>query len=118
MHSATLASTSAPTPRVSETVVTVVDASGAPTPSTEVVVTQSSHAFGFGNIGFDFIGLANGQPDEIFNAATLPFCWGRFEPKRGMPDTARLQQAARWFRRRGVTLTGHSAPVRTPADLL
>ena len=119
MHSAALASPSAPTHRVAESVVTVMDASGVPLPNTEVVVAQLSHAFAFGNIGFDFIGLANGQPDEIgtaslaelyvdvFNTATLPFYWGRFEPKRGAPDTARLQRTARWFRTHGVTPKGH-----------
>ena len=27
---------------------------------------------------------------DVFNSATLPFYWGRFEPVRGRPDTARL----------------------------
>lgn len=105
--------------RLGETVVTVVDASGAPLPGIEVSVQQTRHAFGFGNIGFDFIGLANGEPDgagteelaalyaDVFNVATLPFYWGRFEPERGKPDTARLRQTARWFRERGVALKGH-----------
>ena len=119
MRSTAFSSTSAPTHRICETVVTVTDASGAALPNAEVVVSQVSHAFGFGNIGFDFLGLANGEPDDIdtesladlyadlFNTATLPFYWGRFEPTRGAPDTARLQQTARWFRQRGVTLKGH-----------
>ena len=119
MHSASLSSTSSSTHKVCESVVTVTDASRSPLANTEVVVSQVSHAFGFGNIGFDFLRLANGEPDEIgtesladlyadlFNTATLPFYWGRFEPVRGAPDTARLQQTARWFRQRGVTLKGH-----------
>lgn len=119
MHSAVLSSASAPVHRVCETVVTVTNASGIPLPNVEVVVAQTRHAFGFGNIGFDFLGLANGEPDEIgteslaklyadvFNTATLPFYWGRFEPTRGAPDTARLQQTARWFREHGIALKGH-----------
>ena len=119
MHSAVLSSASAPVHRVCETVVTVTNASGIPLPNVAVVVAQTRHAFGFGNIGFDFLGLANGEPDEIgteslatlyadvFNTATLPFYWGRFEPTRGAPDTARLQQTARWFRERGIALKGH-----------
>ncbi|TFB67533.1 endo-1,4-beta-xylanase [Cryobacterium sp. Hz9] len=119
MHSASLSSTSSSSHKVCEAVVTVTDTSGSPLTNTEVVVSQVSHAFGFGNIGFDFLRLANGEPDEIgtesladlyadlFNTATLPFYWGRFEPVRGAPDTARLQQTARWFRQRGVTLKGH-----------
>jgi len=118
-HSATLSSSSAPAHRVHETLLTVADTSGRALANTEVSVAQISHAFGFGNIGFDFLSLANDEPDEIgtetlatlyndiFNTATLPFYWGRFEPRRGEPDTARLQQAARWFQQRGVALKGH-----------
>ena len=93
-------------------------------------VEQVRHAFGFGNIGFDFIGLANdgaespranafggASPDlaprlvdlwfELFNAVTLPFYWRGFEPERGHPDTARLRRAAQWFIDRGATVKGH-----------
>ena len=95
----------------------------------QVTVRQTRHAFGFGNIGFDLIGLANredhsietgfGQAPaalaetvaerwlEVFNTATLPFYWRTFEPVEGEPDTARLQAAARWFVERGVTVKGH-----------
>ena len=119
MQKASVDSASAPAHRIHETVVTVTDAAGAPLAETAVVVSQVSHAFGFGNIGFDFIPLANGEPDEVgtehladlytdvFNRATLPFYWGRFEPRRGEPDTARLKQTARWFRDRAVQLKGH-----------
>jgi endo-1,4-beta-xylanase len=119
MQSAALPSGSVPTHRLGETVATVTDASGEPLANTEVVVAQTRHEFGFGNIGFDFIGLANGEPDgigtehlaelyaDVFNTATLPFYWGRFEPVRGAPDTARLRQTARWLRERGVALKGH-----------
>lgn len=119
MQKASLNNASAPAHRIRETVVTVTDPSGAPLPDTAVDVSQVSHAFGFGNIGFDFIPLANGEPDEVgtehladlytdvFNRATLPFYWGRFEPRRGAPDTARLQATARWFRERGVQPKGH-----------
>ncbi|KQS08957.1 1,4-beta-xylanase [Curtobacterium sp. Leaf183] len=111
--------TSAPAHRFGETVLTVVDAAGAPLPDVAVTVAQTRHAFAFGNIGFDFVPLANGETDpvgtedlaalytDVFNTATLPFYWGRFEPERGKPDTGRLQQAARWFRERGVALKGH-----------
>jgi len=109
----------APAHRLGEAVLTVTDAAGAPRPGAEVTVAQTRHAFVFGNIGFDFIPLANGEPDEVgtealaalftdvFTTATLPFYWGQFEPERGTPATARLQATARWFRDRGVTLKGH-----------
>jgi GH35 family endo-1,4-beta-xylanase len=107
-----------PSHRIGAAVVTVTDANGNPLADGEVTVAQTRHAFGFGNIGFDFIGLANGagrEGDErlaelytdLFNWATLPFYWGRFEPREGEPDTERLLSTARWFRERGVALKGH-----------
>ncbi|WP_085371002.1 endo-1,4-beta-xylanase [Leifsonia sp. NCR5] len=118
IYSAAEPSTTAPAHRIHEAVVTVLDARGEPLAGAEVTVEQTRHAFGFGNIGFDFIGLANGEGNEaderlaelytgVFNTATLPFYWGRFEPRRGEPDTARLQRTARWFRDRSVALKGH-----------
>jgi GH35 family endo-1,4-beta-xylanase len=118
--------------RFAEAQVTVTDAGGRPLADTEVVVEQTRHDFLFGNIGFDFIPLANGETEQraeevetfggasieqlehladlyldVFNTATLPFYWGRFEPERGKPDTARLKRTAEWFRDRGVGLKGH-----------
>ena len=118
IYSAAEPSTTAPAHRIHEAVVTVLDARGEPLAGAEVTVEQTRHAFGFGNIGFDFIGLANGEGNEaderlaelytgVFNTATLPFYWGRFEPRRGEPNTARLQRTARWFRDRSVALKGH-----------
>lgn len=101
---------------------TVQDPEGRPLADTEVTVTMTRHAFGFGCIGFDFIPLANDEATgaergrlealadrwlDVFNACTLPFYWGRFEPVRGVPDTERLRAAARWFVERGVTVKGH-----------
>jgi GH35 family endo-1,4-beta-xylanase len=43
----------------------------------------------------------------LFNFATLPFYWGRFEPVRGQPDTERLLATARWFADRGCVVKGH-----------
>ncbi len=119
--------------RTAETTVTVLGPDGTPLADAEVTVAQTRHAFGFGNIGFDFIPLANGEtaphPDDdvetfggahleqlehlaglwldLFNTATLPFYWGRFEPRRGEPQTERLRATARWFADRGVELKGH-----------
>lgn len=119
--------------RATRATVTVRDASGVPLADTEVTVEQTRHAFQFGNIGFDFIPLANGEtaphPDDdvetfggaslealgrladlwldVFNTATLPFYWGRFEPRRGAPQTERIRRTAEWFRDRGVALKGH-----------
>ena len=109
--------------------VTVLNGDGQPQSDREVIVEQGAHAFRFGNIGFDFISLANQETDpqrtpfggaspeqaarltdlwfDVFNTATLPFYWGAFEPHRGHPDTARLHQAAQWFVDHGCQVKGH-----------
>lgn len=102
-------------------------------PGARVTVEQTSHAFGFGNIGFDFIEWIAGPPLldrgreletfggnliprpeemardwlELFNTVTLPFYWRGYEPERGRPQTDRLRLTARWFRERGVLVKGH-----------
>ena len=105
--------------RTVETTLTVRGPDGRPLPGTPVVVEQQRHAFLFGCIGFDLVGLANGEDAstataslaeqwlELFNAATLPFYWGDFEPVPGRPDTRRLRAAAGWFADRGVVVKGH-----------
>lgn len=119
--------------RRAEARIVVVGPDGRPVPAgTEVTVAQHRHQFLFGNIGFDFIPLANGETSldpaegetfggasidqlehladlflDVFNQATLPFYWGRFEPERGRPDTERLLRTARWFTEHGVVLKGH-----------
>lgn len=114
--------------RTAQTAVTVTDAAGTPLPGLEVKVAQRRHSFGFGNIGFDLIPLANHETEyernvfggatgnlerlgelyvELFNQTTLPFYWRGFEPHRGRPDTVRLKRTAEWFRERGVSVKGH-----------
>lgn len=116
--------------RHTRTTVTLTDAAGAPLADREVTVEQTGHAFGFGNIGFDVVGLANDEPTtplyspfggasvetarhiaplwlDLFNHATLPFYWRGFEPERGRPDTERLRRTAQWFADRGVAVKGH-----------
>ena len=104
--------------RLGEAELTLTAADGSALAYTEVEVTQTGHAFGFGNIGFDFIDLANGSGRDddaelaelwldLFNTATLPFYWGTFEPVQGQPRTKELLAAARWFADRGVRLKGH-----------
>ena len=116
--------------RIADATVTVRGEDGSPLPDADVVVEQVRHEFGFGNIGFDFVGLANGEGDDaatslfggatasqaehladlwfdVFNTATLPFYWGGFEPERGRPDTARLRRTAEWFVERGAAVKGH-----------
>jgi GH35 family endo-1,4-beta-xylanase len=102
--------------RVRETTLTVRRPDGTPAADTDVVVEQTAHAFGLGNIGFDFVGLTAEELDRsalaeqwlgIYNVATLPFYWKQFEPAEGAPDTDRLAAAARWLAGRGVRVKGH-----------
>lgn len=120
--------------RVLTQTITITDAAGLPLAHHPVMLSQVAHDFGFGNIGFEFIGLANGDvadgdPGEnepvfggasaasapllarlwldLYNQVTLPFYWRGFEPERGAPDTARLLATARWFAERGVAVKGH-----------
>ena len=123
----------APVPgRAVEAALRVLDATGAPLPDAPVVVEQVRHAFGFGNIGFDLLPLIGGPAPEgaedveafgtadsldlavladawlgLFDHVTLPFYWGRYEPRRGETDEARLRATAQWFADRGVTVKGH-----------
>jgi len=108
----------------------VLDPAGRPRAGELVTVAQRAHAFGFGCTGADLLHLAGvgsehpasdsasdpaGGADApvvaqwlgLFDAATLPFYWARFEPVEGEPDTARMLRAARWFVDRGVTVKGH-----------
>lgn len=123
----------------------LVDGSGAPLADVEVEVRQRRHAFGFGNIGFDLLRMVGGPDPEgaeaveafggvadvdparfqeqwlrLFNTATLPFYWGRYEPVRGRPDEARLRRTAEWLTARDVTVKGHPLVWHTvqPAWLL
>ena len=111
----------------------VVDADGAPLPPAAATVEQTRHAFGFGNIGFDFVELLGGPPSGVdgeaarvfggaearragplldawlglFDTVTLPFYWRGFEPQPGHPDSSRLLTTARWFAERGIRVKGH-----------
>jgi endo-1,4-beta-xylanase len=110
------------THRTANVALTIRGVDGSPLAGQEVLVEQLSHAFRFGCTGFEAIELAGGQLDadgrvvserllehwlQLFNTATLPYYWARFEPERGRPDTARVLAAARWFADRGCTVKGH-----------
>ena len=107
--------------RTADATVTLT-AGGAPLANRQVTVAQTNHKFLFGSIGFGFIPLLNGELQgeekaqmellakewlDLFNFATLPFYWGRFERERGKPDTKRVMVAAKWFAERGIALKGH-----------
>ena len=106
--------------RRADVVLTVRGPDGRLLAGTDVTVEQTNHRILFGCIGFDLIDLANDAPRDqdyeqrladlwfdVFNAATLPFYWGHFEPERGNPATQPVLTAAQWFQNRGVLVKGH-----------
>ncbi|MEJ2708224.1 MAG: endo-1,4-beta-xylanase [Anaerolineales bacterium] len=108
--------------RMAEVTLTLLQADGTPLANQELVVQQTRHQFLFGTAAFDLVPLANGeytgaaieQAEQraarltaLFNAATLPFYWARFEPQRGQPLTEQLKNAARWCAQRGLLVKGH-----------
>jgi endo-1,4-beta-xylanase len=96
---------------------------GLPIANQDILVQQNSHKFLFGsNWGESSIALANGELSgrekelaerrngnflQIFNQATLPFYWARFEPQRGQPQTQRILNLARWYKERNCVVKGH-----------
>jgi endo-1,4-beta-xylanase len=108
--------------RTAQATVTL-EQNGVPLPHQEVVVEQKKHKFLFGtNWGDSTIRLANGELTgqakelaerrnenflKLFNMATLPFYWGRFEPQRGQPDTRRILNTARWYLDQQCVVKGH-----------
>jgi endo-1,4-beta-xylanase len=108
--------------RMAEAAITVRQADGTPLANQELTVRQTRHKFLFGTAAFDLVPLANdeysgaeleqaeqrnAQLTALFNAATLPFYWARFEPQRGQPLTEKLQNAARWCAQHGLLAKGH-----------
>jgi GH35 family endo-1,4-beta-xylanase len=107
---------------VCETKLTLRKPDGTPLVNQDVIVQQKRHEFLFGCTGFTAIGLANGELKDaaearaelhvekltsLFNFITLPFYWGRFEPKQGQPDTHRILTAAKFLAKRGCRIKGH-----------
>jgi endo-1,4-beta-xylanase len=102
--------------------ITILNTDGSPLNNQCVTVAQTRHKFLFGTAAFDTVPLANGeysgkaleQAEEradkllaLFNAATLPFYWGQFEPTRGKPRTEQLRNAAQWCADHNLTIKGH-----------
>ena len=108
---------------------------GSPLANQSVLVEQKNHRFLFGSTwGDSSLALANGELSgqakeqaelrnerfvQLFNLATLPFYWARFEPQRGQPQTQRILNAARWYLDHQCVVKGHPLCWHTlTADLL
>src|SRR5690349_14865179 len=103
--------------RRSEVTLEVFDSNQTPLVNQEVTIEQTKHKFLSGTAAFDLIPLANGHYEgealeqaqaradklaALFNAATLPFYWARFEPERGQPMTDETKCAAQWCTDHGL----------------
>lgn len=108
--------------RMTKKTIQLVDASGHPVAGKEISFKQTNHQFLFGCGAFDAVEVANRSVDpdrlafletkldlflEVFNAATLPLYWSRFEPEQGKPQTKELMAAAQWLKDRNVAVKGH-----------
>jgi GH35 family endo-1,4-beta-xylanase len=100
----------------------LIGSDGQPLSNKKVKVEQTRHKFLFGCGAFDTVPYVNGELKgdgelkikerldkwlDLFNAGTLPFYWGGFEPKQGKPRTEALLKAAQWLKERNVTVKGH-----------
>lgn len=100
----------------------VLKADKTPLLNQEVMIEQTRHKFLFGTAAFDFVPLANGEYageekeqaekraaklTALFNAATLPFYWAGFEPRRGSPRIEQLKKAAMFCIENGLQVKGH-----------
>jgi len=107
---------------MTETSIRILKADGVPLANQEVTITQTRHNFLFGTAAFDLVPLASGeyagekreQAEQcaekitaLFNSATLPFYWARFEPERGKPITEKVKNAARWCLDHHLITKGH-----------
>ena len=108
--------------RMTDITITILKTDGTPLANQEVTIEQTNHKFLFGTAAFDLLPLtsgdyvgeakeqAEGQAEKIralFNAATLPFYWARFEPERGKPITEKVKNAARWCLDHNMLPKGH-----------
>ena len=96
---------------------------GLPVDHQEIQLKQKNHKFLFGsNWGESTLALVNSELSgrekelaelrnenflQLFNQATLPFYWARFEPERGQPQTQRILNAAQWYVDHKCIVKGH-----------
>ena len=102
--------------------VRLVDEADRPLAYKKIQARQTNHQFLFGCNAFDAVPLCSPKTSmerhdlleermqlwlRLFNFATLPFYWGKYEPVKGEPRQEELMAAARFLKERGVTVKGH-----------
>jgi len=107
---------------MTESTITILKADGTPLAHQEVTIAQTKHKFLFGTAAFDLVSLTSGeyagekkeQAEQraakitaLFNSATLPFYWARFEPERGKPISEKVKNAAHWCLDHNMIVKGH-----------
>jgi endo-1,4-beta-xylanase len=108
--------------RMTEIALTILKPNGTPLANQEVTIEQTNHKFLFGTAAFDLVPLTSGdytgkereraeqraeKITALFNAATLPFYWARFEPQRGKPITEKVKNAVRYCLDHNMVTKGH-----------
>jgi GH35 family endo-1,4-beta-xylanase/type 1 glutamine amidotransferase len=105
--------------------VRVVDGGGRPVEGAAVTFRQQRHEFLFGcNIFLH--GRLQPPADEetyrsrfaaLFNYATLPFYWRRYEPRQGQPAHEDRERIAGWCREHRIATKGHPLVWNHPASV-
>jgi hypothetical protein len=94
---------------------------GTPIAGAPVQADQTSHQFLFGCGAFDTVAMMKTADERqraflgdrmekwlgLFNYGTLPFYWGRYEPREGSPAFESTMNAARLLVENGARLKGH-----------
>lgn len=108
--------------RIATKLIRFVGQDGAPIINKNITISQINHEFLFACGAFDTVPLVNdeviGSEKELlrerlekwlalFNAGTLPFYWGGFEPEKGKTQTKQIKAAATWLKEKGVVVKGH-----------
>lgn len=108
--------------RMATKLIRFVGQDGSPLINKQITISQTNHEFLFGCGAFDSVPLVNdeavGSEKELFkerfekwlalfNAGTLPFYWGGFEPEKGKTQTKQVKAAATWLKEKGVKVKGH-----------
>ena len=101
--------------RTAEVTLTLTGADGKPLAGKAVNVRMVRHRFLFGCNGFKINPSDDSKAQRdyrerfagLLNFATLPFYWGRYEPRLGQTDAPHVEAMARWCRDNGINTKGH-----------
>ncbi|NIM07453.1 MAG: 1,4-beta-xylanase [Armatimonadetes bacterium] len=100
--------------RTAKLAVSVVDKAGRPVPNAEVEIRQTRHEFLFGSGIFRWNRGTKAQKtiyrshfEALFNYATYPFYWSRFEPRKSRAHHDRLAPVIEWCKERNIVGKGH-----------